>query len=143
MPESPTMSPAAPEAGIDIVPTPADGTVQETTVVVTEHEVLLGTAAALASSLELGDTEPEAPAVPPRRRLWRLTVACLGVALVISSMAALNTVLGEIAVRYGRRCALLLGLATVAAASLAPVIQHSATEIIASRGGAGVGERLG
>jgi len=146
MPESPTMSPAAPEAGIDIVPTPADGTVQETTVVVTEHEVLLGTAAALASSLELGDTEPEAPAVPPRRRLWTLTVACMGVALVISSMVALNTVLGEIAVatsatqtqltwvvdsytlvlaclllpagaigdRYGRRCALLLGLAIFA-----------------------------
>ena len=171
MPESPTMSPAAPEAGIDAVPTPADGTVQETTVVVTEHQVLLGTAAALASSLGLGDTEPEAPAAPPRRRLWTLTVACMGVALVISSMVALNTVLGEIAVassatqtqltwvvdsytlvlaclllpagaigdRYGRRCALLLGLAIFAAASLVPVILHSPTEIIASRAAAGVG----
>jgi len=165
------MSPAAPEAGPDAEPTPAEGTVHEATVVVTEHEVLLGTAAALASGHGLSDTEPEAPAVPRRRRLWTLTVACMGVALVISSMIALNTVLGEIAVatsatqtqltwvvdsytlvlaclllpagaigdRYGRRFALLIGLAIFAAASLAPVILHSPAEIIASRAVAGVG----
>ena len=32
------------------------------------------------------------------QRTWTLTVACLGVALVISSMIALNTALGDIAV---------------------------------------------
>src|ERR1700710_2646710 len=91
---------------------------------------------------------------PSRRRTWTLVVACAGVALVIASMVALNTALGDIAVataatqtqltwvvdgytlvlaclllpagaigdRYGRRCALLVGLAVFATASLAPVI---------------------
>jgi MFS family permease len=36
--------------------------------------------------------------VPQQRRTWTLAVACLGVALAMSSMIALNTVFGEIAV---------------------------------------------
>ena len=88
-------------------------------------------------------TESEVTTVPRQRRTWTLIVACMGVALVISSMIALNTALGAIAVstsatqtqltwvvdsytlvlaclllpagaigdRYGRRRALLIGLA--------------------------------
>ena len=63
-----------------------------------ESPTMSPAAPALASSHGLSDTEPQAPAVPGRRHLWTLTVACTGVALVISSMVALNTVLGEIAV---------------------------------------------
>ncbi|HEY6576729.1 MAG TPA: MFS transporter, partial [Mycobacterium sp.] len=119
----------------------------------------------------MSDVESAVTALPSRRRIWTLVVACMGVALVISSMVALNTVLGEIAVaasatqtqltwvvdsytlvlaclllpagaigdRYGRRCALLVGLAIFATASLAPVLLHTPVEIIASRAAAGVG----
>lgn len=43
-------------------------------------------------------TDPEPPGESPRSRIWTLTVACMGVSLVISSMVALNTALGDIAV---------------------------------------------
>jgi MFS family permease len=170
MSESSTRLPVAPDVVDNLLPS-AEGASSETTVLVTEHEVLLGTAAALTSGLGASDVESAVTAVPSRRRIWTLIVACMGVALVISSMVALNTVLGEIAVaasatqtqltwvvdsytlvlaclllpagaigdRYGRRCALLVGLAIFATASLAPVILHTPVEIIASRAVAGVG----
>jgi MFS family permease len=169
--ETPTMSPAAPDLSDNAVSTPVEGTLPETTVLVTEHEVLLSTAAALGPSLGISDDETPATAGPSRRRTWTLTVACMGVALVMSSMVALNTVLGDIAIatsatqtqltwvvdsytlvlaclllpagaigdRYGRRCALLIGLGIFAIASLVPVILHTPLEIIASRAVAGVG----
>ncbi|WP_457149347.1 MFS transporter [Mycobacterium sp. URHB0021] len=119
----------------------------------------------------MSSVESTATTAPRRRRIWTLTVACMGVALVMSSMVALNTVLGDIAVatsatqtqltwvvdsytlvlaclllpagaigdRYGRRCALLIGLGIFAVASLIPVILHTPLEIIASRAVAGVG----
>ena len=92
------------------------------------------------------------------RRGWTLFVApCAGVAMVVASMVALNTALGDIAVatgatqtqltwivdsytlllaclllpagaigdRYGRRTALLVGLAIFAGASFAPLILGS------------------
>jgi MFS family permease len=171
MSESSRSSPVAPDVVDDPPPASAEGASSETTVLVTEHEVLLGTAAALTSGLGISDVESAATAVKSRRRIWTLIVACMGVALVISSMVALNTVLGEIAVaasatqtqltwvvdsytlvlaclllpagaigdRYGRRCALLVGLAIFATASLAPVILHTPVDIIASRAVAGVG----
>ena len=109
--------------------------------------------------------------VSTRQRTWTLTVACLGVALVMSSMIALNTALGDIAVatsanqtqltwlvdsytlvlaclllpagaigdRYGRRSALLIGLAVFALASLAPIFFAAPTQIIAARAVAGAG----
>lgn len=170
MSESPTMSPTA-QVCDGAAQTPAEGGTPESIVLVTEHEVLLGAAAALTADIGLTDNESEAKTAPGRRRVWTLTVACMGVALVISSMVALNTVLGEIAVatsatqtqltwvvdgytlvlaclllpagaigdRYGRRRALLIGLAIFAAASVAPVILHTPVQIIASRAVAGVG----
>jgi MFS family permease len=91
--------------------------------------------------------------------------------MVVASMVALNTALGDIAVatgatqtqltwivdsytlllaclllpagaigdRYGRRTALLVGLAIFAGASLAPLILGSPTQIIAARALAGAG----
>src|ERR1700687_6190938 len=44
-----------------------------------------------------GTDSPEAGG-PTRRRTWTLAVACMGVSLVITSMVALNTALGDIAV---------------------------------------------
>ena len=120
------------------------------------------------------DTESEVTTVRRQRRTWTLIVACMGVALVISSMIALNTALGAIAVstsatqtqltwvvdsytlmlaclllpagaigdRYGRRRALLIGLAIFSIASLAPVVLDSPVQIIASRAVAGVGAAL-
>ena len=117
------------------------------------------------------DTESRVTTIPRQRRTWTLIVACMGVALVISSMVALNTALGDIAVstsatqtqltwvvdsytlvlaclllpagaigdRYGRRRALLIGLAIFSIASLAPVVLHSPVQIVASRAVAGVG----
>jgi MFS family permease len=92
-----------------------------------------------------------------RRRIWTLAVACAGVALVVGSMTALNTALGDIARatsatqtqltwvvdgytlalaclllpagaigdRYGRRGALLAGLAIFSVASIAPLMFDS------------------
>lgn len=109
-----------------------------------------------------------------RARIWTMIVACMGVSLVIASMVALNTALGDIAVataatqseltwvvdgytvvlaclllpagaigdRYGRRGALLVGLAIFAAASMAPTVFSSPLHIIAARGVAGVGAAL-
>lgn len=109
--------------------------------------------------------------VPSRQRVWTLVVACLGVALVICSMIALNTALGDIAVttsatqsqltwvvdgytltlaclllpagaigdRYGRRSALLVGLALFTLACLAPVFFNVPWQIIAARALAGAG----
>ncbi|MGE2726848.1 MFS transporter [Mycolicibacterium pulveris] len=106
-----------------------------------------------------------------RSRIWLLTVACMGVSLVISSMVALNTALPDIAVetsatqaqltwvvdgytlvlaclllpagaigdRYGRRGALLIGLAVFTLASAAPLIFDSPTELIVARAVAGAG----
>lgn len=105
------------------------------------------------------------------RRIWTLIVACIAVVLVISSMIALNTALGDIAIstsatqtqltwvvdgytlalaclllpagaigdRYGRRGALLGGLAIFAVGSIAPVFFDGPTQIIAARVVAGVG----
>jgi MFS family permease len=106
-----------------------------------------------------------------RARAWTLTVACMGVGLVVGSMTALNTALGDLAVatsatqtqltwivdgytlalaclllpagaigdRYGRRGALISGLAIFALGSMAPAILHSPLQIIAGRAVAGVG----
>jgi MFS family permease len=106
-----------------------------------------------------------------RRQIWTLVVACAGVALVVASMVALNTALGDLAVatsatqtqlawvvdgytlvlaclllpagaigdRYGRRGALLAGLAIFAAASISPLVFDSPIQIIAARGVAGAG----
>jgi len=43
-------------------------------------------------------TDPATAGLSTRARLWTLTLACFGVALVMSSMVALNTALGDIAV---------------------------------------------
>ncbi len=104
-------------------------------------------------------------------RVWLLTVAALGVLLVISSMVALNAALPDMAVqtaatqtqliwivdgytlvlaclllpagavgdRYGRRGALLVGLAIFGVASIAPVFFDSPVQIILARAVAGVG----
>ncbi len=114
-----------------------------------------------------------ATATPPtsRRRAWTLYVACCVVLLVISSMVALNTALGDIAMatsanqtqltwiidsytlvlaclllpagaigdRYGRRGALLFGLAVFALASIVPALSTHPAHIIAARAVAGVG----
>jgi EmrB/QacA subfamily drug resistance transporter len=122
------------------------------------------------------DTNPEiAPTTDPapasRRRAWTLCVACCSVLMVISSMVALNTALGDIAVatsanqtqltwiidsytlvlaclllpagaigdRYGRRGALLFGLAVFALASIVPALSTAPTHIIAARAVAGAG----
>jgi len=117
------------------------------------------------------DVAPSVPAVNAGQRRWTLIVACLGVLLVISSMVALNTALGDIAMatsadqtqltwivdsytlvlacgllpagaigdRYGRRGALLFGLAVFAAASLVPVLSTAPLHIIAARAAAGLG----
>ena len=106
-----------------------------------------------------------------RARIWTMVVACMGVTLVIASMVALNTALGDIAVatsatqsqltwivdcysvalaclllpagaigdRYGRRGALLVGLATFAIASLASTVFTNPLQLVAARGVAGVG----
>lgn len=106
-----------------------------------------------------------------RARVWTIIVACMGVSLVIASMVALNTALGDIAVatsatqsqltwvvdgytvvlaclllpagavgdRYGRRGALLIGLAIFAVASVLPAIFSSPLQIILARGMAGAG----
>ncbi|MGC2342624.1 MAG: MFS transporter, partial [Mycobacterium sp.] len=113
---------------------------------------------------------PTAP-VSNRARIWTMIVACVGVTVVIASMVALNTALGDIAVatsatqsqltwivdcysvvlaclllpagaigdRYGRRGALLFGLALFAIASMASIVFTSPVELIAARGVAGAG----
>lgn len=43
-------------------------------------------------------TDPASIGGSPRARNWTLTVACMGVALVVASMTALNTALGDLAV---------------------------------------------
>src|SRR5512139_3668984 len=115
--------------------------------------------------------QPDVTDVSRRRRTWTLVVACAGVALVIASMIALNSALGDIAVatsatqsqltwvvdgytlalaclllpagalgdRYGRRGALLVGLAVFCLASVAPTILDSPTQIIVARAVAGIG----
>jgi EmrB/QacA subfamily drug resistance transporter len=109
-----------------------------------------------------------------RARIWTLIVACMGVSLVIASMVALNTALGDVALatsatqsqltwvvdgytlvlaclllpagaigdRYGRRGALLAGLAIFAIASVAPTVLSSPLQIIVARGVAGAGAAL-
>lgn len=106
-----------------------------------------------------------------RARVWLLTVACMGVALAISSMVALNAALPDIAVettatqaqltwvvdgytlvlaclllpagaigdRYGRRGALLAGLAIFTLASAAPLVVEGPVALIVARAVAGVG----
>ncbi|MEO3760375.1 MFS transporter [Mycobacterium sp. B14F4] len=124
------------------------------------------------SAVESIDRSGDALASKSRaRRGWTLFVACAGVALVISSMVALNTALADIAVatsatqtqltwivdsytlllaclllpagavgdRYGRRSALLVGLAIFAMASFAPLVFDSPVQIIAARAVAGAG----
>ncbi|MCX2712152.1 MFS transporter [Mycolicibacterium sp. J2] len=114
---------------------------------------------------------PVQPALSARARTWTLCIACLGVLLVISSMVALNTMLGDLAVamsasqtqltwivdsytlalaclllpagaigdRFGRRSALLAGLAVFAAASVVPALTPDPALVIAARGVAGAG----
>ncbi|WP_081287383.1 MFS transporter [Mycobacterium asiaticum] len=48
--------------------------------------------------LSLPDQRTEAPGTGNSARRWTLAVACLGVSLVVASMTALNTALGDIAV---------------------------------------------
>jgi MFS family permease len=116
-------------------------------------------------------TESTASGGPSRRRTWTLIVACAGVALVVASMVALNTALGDIARstsatqtqltwvvdgytlvlaclllpagaigdRFGRRGALLAGLAIFSVASIAPVVFDSPIQIIVARAVAGAG----
>lgn len=111
------------------------------------------------------------PAISRRARRWLLTVCCLGVLMVMSSMVALNAALGAIATdtlatqhqltwivdaytlvmaclllpagalgdRYGRRGALLIGLAIFGAASLAPIFIDTPSALIATRAATGVG----
>ncbi|MGO9510154.1 MAG: MFS transporter [Mycobacterium sp.] len=106
-----------------------------------------------------------------RQRTWTLIVTCASVALVVASMVALNTALGEIARstsatqtqltwvvdgytlvlaclllpagaigdRFGRRGALLAGLAIFALASIAPIVFDSPVQIIVARAVAGAG----
>ncbi|SCX25662.1 MFS transporter [Mycolicibacterium fluoranthenivorans] len=118
------------------------------------------------------DTTPlEVPIASARTRAWTLCVACLGVLLVISSMVALNTALGDIAVamsasqtqltwivdgytlalaclllpagaigdRFGRRAALLAGLAVFGVASVIPALSSDPGHVIAARVVAGAG----
>ncbi|SRX92049.1 major facilitator superfamily multidrug resistance protein [Rhodococcus jostii RHA1] [Mycobacterium shimoidei] len=113
-----------------------------------------------------------APALGSQRaRIWTVVVACMGVSLVISSMVAFNTALGDIAIatsatqsqltwvvdgytvvlaclllpagaigdRYGRRGALLFGLATFAIASAVGAVVSGPWQIIVTRGVAGAG----
>jgi EmrB/QacA subfamily drug resistance transporter len=116
-------------------------------------------------------TDPALAGLSTRSRVWLLIVACLDVSIVVSSMIALNTALGDIAVdtsatqtqltwvvdgytlvmaclllpagaigdRYGRRGALLIGLAIFTAASLAPLLLDSPAQLIAARAVAGAG----
>jgi EmrB/QacA subfamily drug resistance transporter len=117
------------------------------------------------------DIDPGLSGHSARARVWLLTVACLGVLLVISSMVALNTALPDLAKvtsatqtqltwivdsytlvlaclllpagalgdRYGRRGAMLVGLAVFAVASLAPALWSDPMSIIVARGLAGAG----
>jgi len=109
-----------------------------------------------------------------RARIWLLTVASLGVLLVISSMVALNTAIPDMATamsasqtqltwvvdsytlvlaclllpagalgdRYGRRGAMLVGLAVFGAASVVPAIWSNPEIVILARAVAGVGAAL-
>jgi EmrB/QacA subfamily drug resistance transporter len=47
------------------------------------------------------DIDPAMAELTTRKRRWTLTIACLGVLLVISSLVALNTALGDIATETG------------------------------------------
>ena len=117
------------------------------------------------------DIDPGLAALSTRARVWLLVVACLAVAMVISSMVALNSALPDIAVqtsatqsqltwiidgytlalaclllpagaigdRYGRRGALLIGLAIFAAASFAPIFVDGPLSLIVFRAVAGAG----
>jgi len=96
--ESSTISPAAPDVIDDAVSTLVESTLSQRTVLVAEPELLLGTAAVPASAMGLSDTESVGWTATRRRQMWTLTVACLGVTLVMSSMVALSTALGDIAV---------------------------------------------
>lgn len=116
-------------------------------------------------------TDGMTPLGSRRARIWTMAVACMGVSLVIASMVALNTALGDLAVaasatqsqltwvvdgytvvlaclllpagaigdRYGRRGALLIGLATFAIASIAPTVFTTPLQIIVARCAAGAG----
>jgi EmrB/QacA subfamily drug resistance transporter len=127
----------------------------------------------MADTLLRSDRDPGTSVanLSSRARIWLLTVACMGVSLVISSMVALNTALPDIAVetsatqtqltwvvdgytlvlaclllpagaigdRYGRRGALLIGLAIFTLASAAPLIFGDPLQLIIARAFAGVG----
>ena len=116
-------------------------------------------------------TDPALAEMSTRARVWLLIVACLDVSIVVSSMIALNTALGDIAVdtsatqtqltwvvdgytlvlaclllpagaigdRYGRRGALLIGLAVFTVASAAPLVFDSPLQLIVARAVAGAG----
>ena len=107
-------------------------------------------------------------------RTWTLVVSCASVTLVVASMVALNTALGDIAVttsasqtqltwvvdgytlvlaclllpggaigdRFGRRGAMLAGLAIFSVASIAPLVFASPLPIIVARAVAGSGAAL-
>lgn len=109
-----------------------------------------------------------------RARSWLLTVASLGVLLVMSSMIALNTAIPDMATamsatqtqltwivdsytlvlaclllpagalgdRYGRRGAMLMGLAVFSLASVVPAVWSDPTIVILARATAGVGAAL-
>ena len=117
------------------------------------------------------DSDHALAGLSTRARAWLLTVACLALLLVISSMVALNTALPDIALatsatqseltwivdsytlvlaclllpagalgdRYGRRGAMLFGLAIFGLASVAPAIWSDPIHLIVARGAAGAG----
>lgn len=117
------------------------------------------------------DSDRALTGMAPRARVWLLTVVCLALLLVISSMVALNTALPDIARatsanqaeltwivdsytlvlaclllpagalgdRYGRRGAMLVGLAIFGVASVAPALWSDPLHLIIARGAAGAG----
>lgn len=117
------------------------------------------------------DIDPGMAVLSKRQRYWLLTVACMDVSIVVSSMVSLNAALPDIAMetsatqsqltwvidgytlvlaclllpagaigdRYGRRGALLIGLAIFTLASAAPLILDSPIELIVARAAAGAG----
>jgi EmrB/QacA subfamily drug resistance transporter len=117
------------------------------------------------------DSDHALAGISSRARRWLLTVVCLALLLVISSMVALNTALPDIARatsatqaqltwivdsytlvlaclllpagalgdRYGRRGAMLVGLAIFAVASVAPALWSDPLCLVIARGAAGAG----
>jgi EmrB/QacA subfamily drug resistance transporter len=173
---SPVTEPT-PGPGTDIVYTPSTREIQTiglaTRLLVSKITSAEGERRLMVDTLARSDQDIDADLanLSTFRRYWLLTVAGLGVVLVISSMVALNAALPDMAVataatqgqltwivdgytlvlaclllpagaigdRYGRRGALLVGLAIFSVASLAPVMFDEPVQIIIARAAAGIG----